>query len=104
MGDQLADLVFADAVAERSLEITTQLVLAAKRDEGWYSDQTAIALREAGAFPNLPINYLLGKLERALAEPSNTVEKLLRRPGSGLVLSLDKFFQALSHSEDGRVS
>jgi hypothetical protein len=104
MGDQLADLVFADAVAERSLEITTQLILAANRDEGCCSDQTAIALREAGAFPHLPINYLLGKLERALAEPSNTVEKLLRRPGSGLVLSLDKFFQALSHSEDGRVS
>ena len=103
MGDQLADLVFADAAAERPLEITTQLALAAKR-EGCYSDQTAIALREAGAFPNLPINYLLGKLERALAEPSNTVEELLRRPGSGLVLSLDKFFQALSHSEDGRMS
>jgi hypothetical protein len=75
MGDQLADLVFADAVAERSLEITTQLILAAKRDEGCCSDQTAIALREAGAFPNLLINYLLGKLERALAEPSNTVGK-----------------------------
>ena len=54
MGDQLADLVFADATAERPLEITTQLALAAKR-EGCYSDQTAIALGEAGAFPNLPI-------------------------------------------------
>jgi len=43
MGDQLADLVFADAAAERPLEITTQLALAAKR-EGCYSDQTAIAL------------------------------------------------------------
>ena len=70
MGDQLADLVFADAAAERPLEITTQLVLAAKR-EGCYSDQTAIALGEAGAFPNLPIKL---PVRRAQTRPRRTVQ------------------------------
>jgi len=71
MGDRLADLVFADAVAERSLEITTQLVLAAKRDEGCYSDQTAIALGEAGAFPNLPIKL---SARQTRTRPCRTVQ------------------------------
>src|ERR1700761_343005 len=39
MGDQLADLVLADAIAERALQMAAQLLAAAHRHEGGDRDQ-----------------------------------------------------------------
>src|SRR5713101_9867465 len=63
VGDQLADLVLGDAVGEGAFEVTAQLPLAAECNERRHSDQAAIALRQARAFPDLTINDLLGKLD-----------------------------------------
>src|SRR6266446_654121 len=71
VGDQLADLVLGDAVAEGALEVTMELPLAAECNERRHGDQAAIALRQARAFPNLAIDDLLGKLDELWRDRPN---------------------------------
>src|SRR5712671_992028 len=71
MGDQLANLVLGDAVAEGAFEVTAQLPLAAECNKRRHGDQAAIALRQARAFPDLAVNDLLGKLDELWRDRSN---------------------------------
>ncbi len=56
MGDQLAEFGLAETVVERAPEMTDQLLVAAERHQGRDRDQAAVALRQAGAFPDIAVD------------------------------------------------
>ena len=58
MRDQLDQLIPADAVVERPLQMKGELVGAVERDQGCDRDQAAIALGQAGTFPDIPNSTL----------------------------------------------
>jgi hypothetical protein len=61
--DQLPDLALGDAVADGAFEVAMELPLATECHECRHGDQAAVALRQAGAFPDLAIYDLLRKLD-----------------------------------------
>src|SRR3954471_7935590 len=62
VGDQLRELVLADAVGERAAEMAFELLLATRRDERGDRDQATIALRQARPLPDIAIDDLVGNL------------------------------------------
>jgi hypothetical protein len=51
--DQLDQFIPADALAERSIQMKGEIVGVVERDQGCDCDQAAIALGEAGTFPDI---------------------------------------------------
>src|ERR1700746_3895239 len=73
MGDDFAELVFAETVVERPLQMADELFFATERDQGRAGNQAAVALGEAGAFPNLAEQNSLAEID----QPRNDIANLL---------------------------
>src|SRR6516162_4751025 len=65
MGDDLAELVLAQAVVERPPQMTHELAFAAERNQGRAGDQAAVALGETGPLPDLAEQHPRAELDQA---------------------------------------
>src|SRR5688572_10855217 len=63
MRDHLADLLAGDAVAERALQVTRELVAATEGDQRGDRDEAAVALGQLGPLPDVPVDDGLGELD-----------------------------------------
>ena len=71
MGNQLDEFIFRDPIFQRAPEVEAQLLGAIEGNEGGDGDQAPVALGEAGPFPDIAKENLLGefrKLRREIAE------------------------------------
>ena len=73
MSDDLAELVLGQAVVERPLQVTHQLLFAAEGDLCCTSVQATIALRETRAFPDFAEQYSFTEVD----ETRNDITDLL---------------------------
>src|SRR5215470_3823756 len=62
--DRLADLIAGDAVAERALEVAGELVAASQREQRRDGDEAAVALAEAGPFPDVAVEDFFAQLDQ----------------------------------------
>src|ERR1700761_1049313 len=60
MGDYFRDLGACDAIFQRALQMKRQLIDAIERDEGRDCDKAAVAWREAGTFPDITEQDVIG--------------------------------------------
>ena len=71
----LAGALEPDAVVERALRMSLELLRAVHRDERGAGDQAAVAFRQAGALPHVAEQHLLGELDKLGNRLANRVAR-----------------------------
>src|SRR6516225_3871415 len=73
MGDNFAELILAEPIVERPLQMANELFLAAERDQGRAGNQAAVALRKAWTLPDFAEQHPFAEVD----QPGNDIANLL---------------------------
>ena len=76
MRNQFADLFLGDAVLQGTREMPVELLLAAEREQCSHRNQAAVALRQAGALPDLAVDTV-----SEISASFGTVPRMASRAG-----------------------
>jgi AraC-like DNA-binding protein len=65
--DRLDQLIFADAIVQRTAKMGREFIRPIERDERRHGDQAAVALGQAGSLPNVAEEHVIGEISQLRA-------------------------------------